>query len=161
MIKVILLLGLGLLLIVAEILIPSMGVLGITAALTIVGAVGWAFTISTSFGMQILLAVGVLVPLAMMFGFKILPRSPFAKRLIARGFSFEDGQGTDRRIGDLLGKRGVVAAPLRPAGTARIDGQRVDVTSRGEMIDADTEVEVVDVKGNRVVVARVSGDAAR
>jgi membrane-bound serine protease (ClpP class) len=152
--KIVLLLGLGLVLIIAEILIPSMGVLGIAASLSIIGAVVWAFTFSFALGMKLLGAVAVLVPVSLMLGFKLLPHSPFAKRLMARGFSFKDGRGTDRRIEALMGAAGVVEAPLRPAGTARIDGQRVDVVSRGDMIEAGAEVEVVDVKGNRVVVAR-------
>ena len=47
---------------------------------------------------------------------------------------------------------------LRPAGFALIDGERVDVVSDGEPIEAGTAVEVVRVDGNRIVVRR-AGDA--
>ena len=42
---------------------------------------------------------------------------------------------------------------LRPAGFARIEGRKVDVVTRGEMIGEDVEVVVLDARANRVVVA--------
>ncbi|MFT5052878.1 MAG: membrane-bound serine protease (ClpP class) [Chlamydiales bacterium] len=154
MIQVILLFGLGLLLIVAEVLIPSMGIIGLGAALCILGALGWAFQMDADLGMRLLLAAAVLVPAALMLALKLLPRSPFTKKLMARGFSFDDGRAVDRRDTGLEGAVGVVEATLRPAGTARIDDRRVDVISRGEMIEAGTRVKVVELRGNRVVVER-------
>ena len=53
---------------------------------------------------------------------------------------------------DLEGKEGVAQSTLRPAGTALIDGVRVDVITRGEMIAARTRIKVIAVEGNRVVV---------
>ena len=37
-----------------------------------------------------------------------------------------------------------------------IDGQRRDVVSDSEFLDKDIEVEVVEVEGNRIVVAPVA-----
>ena len=88
-----------------------------------------------------------------MLGFKLLPKSPFTKFMVTEGFSFEDGAAVDERDKDLLGKRGVVEAPLRPAGAARIEGRRVDVVTRGEMIDSGAWVEVIGLSGNRVEVS--------
>lgn len=160
MIQVLLLLGLGLLLIVAEVLIPSMGALGVAASLCILGSIGWAFRISTEMGMQLVMIAALLVPAAIMIAFRLLPKSPLARKLMARGFSFEDGRAVDRRDRKLLGATGEVEAPLRPAGTARIDGRRVDVISRGEMIETGVAVKVIETAGNRVVVARASDASA-
>ena len=55
-----------------------------------------------------------------------------------------------------LGKTGHASSPLRPAGIAEIDGQRVDVVSDGEHVDAGQFVKVIRVDGNRVVVRHVS-----
>jgi membrane-bound serine protease (ClpP class) len=55
-----------------------------------------------------------------------------------------------------LGRKGRAWSPLRPAGIAEIDGQRVDVVSDGELIDADQFVEVIRVDGNRIVVKRTT-----
>ena len=154
MTKIILLIGVGLALIVAEVLIPSMGVLGTLASVCLIGAVGWSFTISVGTGLQVMIATFLLVPTVVMLAFKLLPYSPLAKRLMATGFSFEDGRGVDQRDEGLVGRVGTVEAPLRPVGTARIDGRRVDVVSRGDMVEAGTTVRVIEVEGNRVVVTR-------
>jgi membrane-bound serine protease (ClpP class) len=42
---------------------------------------------------------------------------------------------------------------LRPAGFATFDKKRVDVVTQGEMIAKGERVRVVDVKGNRIIVA--------
>ncbi len=155
MTEIILLLGLGLLLIVAEVFVPSMGILGLAASLCIIGAVAWAFTISNAFGSQVLLAAAILVPVLIAVAFKLLPYSPIAKRFVAKGFSFDDGRAVDARDRMLSGAEGVAESVLRPSGVARLDGRRVDVVSRGEMIQAGEKIRVIEMEGNRVVVARV------
>ena len=57
---------------------------------------------------------------------------------------------------DLVGKRGVTVTPLRPSGTALIEGQRYSVVSDGGFIKNDVPVEVVYVEGIRIVVREVS-----
>jgi membrane-bound serine protease (ClpP class) len=58
-----------------------------------------------------------------------------------------------------MGAQGEVLATLRPSGVARLDGRRVDVVSRGEMIEAGARVRVIELLGNRVVVAEADDDA--
>lgn len=153
------LLGIGLLLIVAELMFPSFGALGLVASLFIVGSVAYAFAQDSDLGVGFMIAACVLVPAMILIGFRLLPISPFAKHLVARGFTFEDGAAIDRRDGGLLGHEGRVDSLLRPAGTATIDGRRVDVVTRGEAIEAGTRVRVIEVEGNRVVVAAVETEA--
>jgi len=52
----------------------------------------------------------------------------------------------------LLNQHGVAYSTLRPSGKARINGRLVDVVSDVGFIDPGTEVKVVSVAGNRVVV---------
>jgi membrane-bound serine protease (ClpP class) len=153
------LLGVGLLLIVAELMFPSFGALGLVASLFIVGSVAYAFAQDSDLGVGFMIAACVLVPAMIWIGFRLLPVSPFAKHLVARGFTFEDGAAIDRRDGGLLGHEGRVDSLLRPAGTATIDGRRVDVVTRGEPIEAGTRVRVIEIEGNRVVVAAVELEA--
>lgn len=55
----------------------------------------------------------------------------------------------------ILDKRGEVVAPLRPAGTVIIDGERVDVVSFGDYIMPGALVEIVKVEGNKLFVQEV------
>lgn len=57
---------------------------------------------------------------------------------------------------DLLGKEGIVAKELRPAGTVIIDNNPVDVVSEGEYIPKGEMVKVLAINGSRVVVRRVN-----
>lgn len=155
------LLGVGLLLIVAELMFPSFGALGLVASLFIVGAVAYAFAQDSDLGIGFLVAASVLVPAMILLGFKLLPISPIGKHLVARGFTFEDGAAVDRRDEALLGHEGRVESLLRPAGTATIDGRRVDVVTRGEAIEAGTRVRVIEIEGNRVVVAAAESEPAQ
>jgi len=147
---------LGLVLIVLEFLFPSLGALGAAAAISLIAAVAWAFTEDTAFGVNILVASAVGVPIAILAGMKLLPRSPLGKLLVNPGPTFSDTAAVDPRDTRMLGTEGVVESLLRPAGVAIFDGRRVDVVSRGEAIEAGARVKVVELAGNRVVVARTA-----
>jgi membrane-bound serine protease (ClpP class) len=54
----------------------------------------------------------------------------------------------------LGGRRGVTVSSLRPSGVAEIDGERVDVVTAGEYVEAGEPVEVIRDDGYRRVVAR-------
>ena len=56
---------------------------------------------------------------------------------------------------ELLNKEGQALSHLRPAGTAIIDNQRVDVVTDGIYLDPETKIKVAEVKGGRVVVKEV------
>jgi membrane-bound serine protease (ClpP class) len=153
-----LLLGLGLALIVAELLVPSFGMLGLLATFAIIAAQIFAFQEGS--GLSFLAVTVVTVPLVVLVGLKLLPHGPFARYLISEGYRFEDGRAVDARDAGLMGVEGEVLAPLRPAGVASLGGRRVDVVSRGEMIESGARVRVIELEGNRVVVARAPAAAA-
>ena len=53
---------------------------------------------------------------------------------------------------DLLGRTGVAVSPLRPTGIIMIDNRRIPVQTEGSFIPKDTTVEIVAIKGSRVIV---------
>ena len=55
----------------------------------------------------------------------------------------------------LVGRRGKTMSALRPSGIVQVDNKRVPVLTEGGFISADTEVEIVSVKGSRVFVRPV------
>lgn len=159
-----LLAGIGLLLLVLEIfVIPGFGiagVLGIAAvlgalALSMVGAGDSAAVIVDAVWRVVLSLLAAL--LASLVLLRFLPRLPMARRMILQtdlgsGPAHGSAPETDQHW---LGKRGQAFSVLRPAGIAEIEGARVDVVSDGELIEADTPIEVMRVDGNRIVVRRV------
>lgn len=150
---VLLLLIVGLALLVAEVMLVSFGVILALAGVALLSAVFVAFQSSVTFGAIIVGTEAVLTPLVLMASFKLLPKTKLGKELILDGTA-GTAAAADPALLALLRKEGVTLTALRPAGYARIDGRKIDVTTRGEMLDADVPIVVLDVSANRVVVAR-------
>ena len=151
---VFLLVVVGLLLIFLEVLFVSMGALGIGAAGCLLGSIFLAFQVSLPFGIGVTVFEALAAPAVLFLSFKVLPKTPFGKRLILSGPPTDGAGGAaDDSLASLAGKRGVTVSPLRPAGFARIDGRKVDVVTRGEMIADGVDIVVLDARANRVVVA--------
>jgi membrane-bound serine protease (ClpP class) len=158
-----LLFGSGLVLLFLEIfVIPGFGiagVLGISALLAglslslIGGGASWEFIVKATSRVVFSLLIALAASLVLL---RYLPRLPFGRRLILQtGLSAGEGYASAPE-GDQswLGKSGTSLTALRPAGMADIDGQRVDVVSEGEFIDASSPITVSRVDGNRIVVRR-------
>lgn len=152
-----LLLSVGFGLVVAEVFFPSLGALSILAVLSLVGSVLFAFRESSEAGVTFLVIAVVGGLGTALFAFKLLPKTPWGRRMIVAGPTFaHDPAATDPQVRDLLGKTGRAVSMLRPAGIAEIDGRRVDCVTVGEMLDAGTPVKVTRLEGNRVVVTRAA-----
>lgn len=157
---VILLTIIGLALIVAEVIFVSMGLIGILAGGTLLTAIFFAFQVSTGFGIGVALTEAIAAPIVLMYSFKLLPKTGIGKRLILSGPATDGSSAAaNESLGALVGKSGVTMSDLRPAGYARIDGQKVDVVTRGEMLEKGCAIVVHEVSGNRVVV-KASATAA-
>jgi membrane-bound serine protease (ClpP class) len=99
----------------------------------------------------------VLTVTAVFAFFAYLPKSPVWKKL---GQEMQQRSELGYRSSEsqmyLLGRSGVAVTVLRPSGIAQIDGQRVDVVTEGDFLDAGVPVVVTEVEGIRVVVERRS-----
>lgn len=83
------------------------------------------------------------------------------RHMVAPGLSFAGEAATDARDRAAIGREGRVESALRPTGIARIDGRRVDVVTRGELLEPGTRVRVIEVSANRLIVAAVESDPSR
>jgi membrane-bound serine protease (ClpP class) len=87
---------------------------------------------------------------------RYLPRLPFGRQLMLETELSAGGgyASAPERDSNWLGRVGRTTSPLRPAGIAEIDGERIDVVAEGEMIEAGATIVVSRVDGNRIVVRR-------
>ncbi len=140
------LLVLGYIMLLLEVFLPG-GVLGVLGLVS----VGWgcfkAFSMGTYWG-SAALGASILVAFVVV---KLFLRSRTAKNLVLDQQN-PDWQAPDSGLVALVGKAGRTITPLRPAGLAEIDEQRMDVVADSEFIDAGVLVRVCEVEGNRVVV---------
>ena len=158
-----LLVGSGLVLLVLEVfVIPGFGVagaLGIVALLAglslslIGGGATWEVTLAATGRVVFSLLIALVASLVML---RFLPRLPFGRRLILETGLLAGAGGGSALESDRswLGKGGTAVSPLRPAGIAEIEGERVDVVSDGELIEPGAPIVVTRVDGNRIVVRR-------
>lgn len=147
----------GVILLAAEVLIPTGGFLIVAALLFFAAAVGTI--IANGDTAEAAFAVGGLALGLPVVGFVMVA----AWQRLAIGRSLAAGGGNDLVAGMphvaeleyLRGRLGRTVSPMRPSGTVLIDGRRIDAMSEGMPLDADTWVKCVDVKGSRVLVRRM------
>ncbi len=145
------LLIIGVSLIVAEFFLPG-AIAGIAGLCCLIAAIVMSYL---NFGFQTGNAVlfGVLAGLVIvcMMWLKYFPNSRVAKPFISDRVI--GGLGVEKPA--LLNKEGTAYTDLRPAGTAVIEGNRVDVVAESQMIVKGAAIRVVQVEGMRVVVRAV------
>lgn len=148
---------LGIIIILAEFILPSGGILSLTAAAVFCYSLFYVFkNVSTDIGFLFLVFDIILIPVLVLIGIKILARSPLA---LKKSLSKQEGvTSQDSELQALVGKTGTVINDLRPAGKAIIDNKRLDVVSEGDYIDKDATIVVTSVDGNRIVVKAVENN---
>jgi membrane-bound serine protease (ClpP class) len=143
----------GLMMIGAEIFVPG-GILGVIGGVALMGAVIAGFRAFPGYGGYIAIAIVFLVGLVIYLWIKIFPNTRIGKKMTVSN-DLSTSKSADPTLVDLAGKTGQAVSPLRPAGYAMIEGRRVDVVTRGEMIAKDALVRVVRVEGSRVIVEKI------
>lgn len=150
----------GLLLLLAELLIPS-GVCFVLAVCSVVGGVAVMFITDQDPYLSWLTLVGVFIVLPVVLGFviRLWPKTPMGKRFFLLAGK-EDGTtlaslSTNIEMEQLRGKFGRTLSPLRPSGVTDFDGRRVDTISEGMMVDAGQWVRCIDVQAGKVIVRPV------
>ncbi|MCO6438120.1 MAG: ATP-dependent Clp protease proteolytic subunit [Phycisphaerae bacterium] len=84
---------------------------------------------------------------------KYLPKTPFFARIVPdnptpSSVIVDDAYRGAARVGD----EGTSATPLHPGGRAKFQGVLVDVVTQGEYVETNRPVEVIERRGNHVVV---------
>lgn len=156
----ILLLGIGLLALGIEVfVVPGFGWAGIVAVTSIVAATFLAMINSFSTWGDVAMAAGMIAVTAgiVTSAFYLLVRHmPASPRW--HGIFLSDA--TDKALGyiagevrqELVGEEGVALTDLRPAGTARIGGERFDVVAEGGWVTKGQRVRVIRSEVYRLVV---------
>ena len=142
----------GVLMIIVEILLPTVGLL---AGL---GVAAMLYSIVLALGGDIgaLAALGIALVISIVLFLLIVSRLPSSKLwnkiVLQKSSRTEEGYVSATEQTGLVGKTGEVLTELRPSGTARMDGRPVDVISEGAFIQKGKSIVVLSVNGSRVVV---------
>lgn len=155
-----LLIAAGFIFLIAELFIPSGGMLFVLAVAGLVAGVTMTFYYSpnTYLGWLTLVCVFVAVPVVAGLMFHYWPRTPMGKRFFLKNPD-EDAtvasMPVNLELEQLRGRFGKAVSALRPAGVADFQGRRVDVLTEGMMVDPGQWVQCTDVRAGRVIVRAV------
>ena len=159
----ILLLLLSLALLAAEVFVPSGGFIAVLMLLSLAGSVFCAFRAwwETSPGLwwTYIASVLVLLPAVLIGAFTVFPRTPFGRRILLEAPEPDEIAPYAREqseLHQLVGKYAETLTPHRPSGMVVVDGARYHSETRGMTLDAGETIEIIAVRGNRLVVRLAS-----
>lgn len=168
---------LGVVLILLEMfVIPGFGVAGISGAILLLfGLLGtfvpdepgrsFPFAIPTldstmewlKQGMMVMTGAMAASLAGMVILSRYLPKTTMFRRIAPANPTPSDVIADDEYLGVArIGDVGVTVGPLRPAGKARFGSTLVDVVTQGDYLEQGQRIEVIEHRGNRIVVRTVT-----
>lgn len=141
-------------LIVAEVFIPSGGLLSVCALGCLVGGVTIFFRYSAAAGWLGVVVAVIMVPVLLVGAYKVLPKTRFGSHVILARPVRERGDAISdtAELARLMGQVGRVLTPLRPVGMCDFAGRRVECVAESGYVDRDREVKVIRVEGTQLTV---------
>lgn len=147
----------GIVFLILEAIIPGVGLAGLIGlALSIVAIVLTGISYGPLATLGISIVIFVVVAIVFSITLKSLRDGKLGKRYVLRS-DLNDTEGfvANQPRQDLVGKIGFTTSDLRPSGIAEIEGERLDVVSRGAFIAKDEHIKVVQVEDFNIIVERL------
>jgi membrane-bound ClpP family serine protease len=141
-------------LIVAEVFVPSGGLIGIASAICLISGVWIFFENGTVLGWFGVVIASIMVPAVLIIAYRIFPNTRFGKAVTLTPNIAQPGQGIsdNDNLKSLTGKRGKTLTALRPVGMCNFSGQKVETVAESGYVDKGKTVEVVNVQSTQITV---------
>nr|WP_234998365.1 nodulation protein NfeD [Salirhabdus sp. Marseille-P4669] len=148
----IILLIIGIVCIVLEFFVPG-GILGIVGALSVIVSLILAGGDISNMMMSVAIAIIVSIVASVILFRRIgLDKGVFRNIILKDATTTEMGYVSTVNRLELIGLTGRTLTPLRPAGSALFEQERLDVVSEGGYINQGKNVKIIKVEGSRIVV---------
>lgn len=152
----------GLLLIFAELFVPSGGAIAVVCACCFLISGYYAYhawyVTSPVYWWLYVAGVVVLIPATIVGAFQLLTRTSLGNRVLMAAPTLEEVtpyQAEQAHLESLIGQQGRALNLMTPGGMVLVNGERLHATGDGLIIEADSLIEVIAVRGTRVVVRKV------
>jgi membrane-bound ClpP family serine protease len=144
-------------LIVAEVFVPSGGLISILALGCLIGGIAVFFSYSPIAGWVGVGVAVVMIPFVLILAYKIFPKTRFGKSVTLEPPEREQGDAVPdtARIKELLGAVGIVMTPLRPVGMCDFSGSRVECVAESGYVDKGKKVKVINVESTQLTVRTI------
>jgi membrane-bound ClpP family serine protease len=141
-------------LIMAEVFVPSGGIISICALACLIGGLGIFFHFSRAAGWIGIVVAIVMIPSVLIMAYKMFPKTRFGKSVTLTPPERQQGDAIPdtAELKELLGAVGEVLTPLRPVGMCDFLGQRVECVAESGYVDKGKKVKVVDVESTQLTV---------
>lgn len=147
-------------LILAEVFVPSGGLISVCALGCLIGGLVIFFNYSIVAGWLGVIIAVVMIPVVLITAYKIFPRTKFGKAVTLTPPQRQRGDAVpdSSELKDLLGETGCVLTPLRPVGMCDFSGRRVECVAESGYVDKDKMVRVIHVEGSQLTVRLAEED---
>lgn len=154
------LLVIGLFLLGLEFFIPSFGMIGTLAGVSLVISLwsankAWGNGVNPTFFWSYVALLVAGIPGTICGSFYAIQHTPLGKAVVLQP---PQVSAAVNPLEELIGRRGTAQTLLTPGGMVIIDRQRLHGESVGMLVDPGTPVVVVGISGNRVVVRPLTAD---
>jgi membrane-bound serine protease (ClpP class) len=141
-------------LLVAEVFVPSGGLISVCAFGCLIGGTAIFFKHSTTTGLIGVVIGIVMIPSVLIIAYKIFPRTRFGRSVTLTPSERQVGDAIPdtAELKELVGKVGEVITPLRPVGMCDFGGRKVECVAESGYVDKGKKIEVIDVESTRVTV---------
>ncbi len=137
---------------VAELFVPSGGLLAIGGAIALTAAVVLCFMIDRWVGIGATVAILLLTPFAWMGAMNLWPKTPMGKRMI-----LTETAGELPRSHVLVGSTGRTLTEMRPMGEVEVGDVRIEAHSEmGVIIPAGRSVKVISLADGVAIVREIN-----
>ena len=141
----------GVVLIIAELMVPGFGLIGALGLGSVIVSIVW---LSKTLTQAVVLTLLAVVIVAVLFIISTIVFGKHSKFILKEEEKPEDGYVAPRISKNLVSKKGIALTDLHPSGAADIDGDRISVQTTGEYIDKNEKIIIVGVEAGIVKVKR-------
>ena len=146
------------LLLIAEVFVPSGGLISICSLACMIGGLMIFFRSNTTAGWIGIVVALVMIPSVLIIAYRIFPKTRFGKSVILTPPQRQAGDAVpdSQTLQGLIGTVGTVLTPLRPVGIGQFDGQRFECVAESGYVEKDKKIEVINVEGTQLTVRTVT-----
>lgn len=146
---------------IAELFVPSGGLLGASSLLCLIGGVVMLFRVDTMIGLIGAIVSVLAIPVALLLALKIWPSTPIGRALTLGSTDEQEDSAYDGQAPlpapahtpcIAIGSVGKTLTELRPVGTCLFEGKRQECLSEAGMIGKGIEVKVIAADGIQIKV---------
>jgi membrane-bound ClpP family serine protease len=141
-------------LLVAEVFIPSGGLLTVAAVACVAGGITLFFQFSTLMGWIGLGVAMILIPTVLIVAYRMFPKTRFGRAVTLTPPERTAGDAVPdaEQLKGLIGEQGTVKSPLHPVGVCDFSGRRVECVAETGYVDIGAMVRVIRVQGSQLTV---------